>query len=448
MTRHPFAAAAAFAAICHLSFGQPSDDAQHHWPAWRGPMHNGFAPHGDPPTEWSEDSGVVWKSKIPGRGSATPIVWGDRVFVATAVPTDRTVAVAEDGTTPSPPQPQRNGRRRAEPPQNFVQYQLHCLALGTGNTLWQDVAIEAVPIEAGHSTNTHASASPVTNGQHVYVSFGSQGIFCYTMGGERVWSRDLGDMQTCAGFGEGASPALHGNTLVVNWDHEGQSFVTALDATNGEPRWQKERDERTTWVTPLVVEAAGKTQVIVNASNRTRSYGLENGEVIWECGGQVGNPIPTPVVFENNVICMSGYRGAAIYSIPLDSKGDVTDSDTLTWHANRAAPYVPSPLVDGDHLYFTKSNNGILSMVDARTGKFLIDQKRLGDISSIYASPAGAAGRVYIVGRDGTTMVLREGDEYEVLAVNRLSESVDASPVIVGDKLLLRGEKHLYCLGR
>ena len=274
---------------------------------------------------------------------------------------------------------------------------------------------------------------------------GRYGIFCYDLDGNEQWNLDLGDMQTRAGFGEGASPALHGDTLVVNWDHEGQSFLIALDAANGDERWKRDRDERTTWVTPLIVEAAGRTQVIVNASNRTRSYDLSDGEVIWECGGQVGNPIPTPVRYKDSVICMSGYRGAAIYSIPLNSMGNVSGSDTIIWHSDKGASYVPSPLLYGDRLYFTKSNNGILSIVDAATGEPLVDQQRLGAIGSIYASPVGAANRVYITGRDGTTMVLRNADQVEVLATNRLGEPVDASPALCGGQLFLRGERHLYC---
>ena len=446
--RRAFAASTAMVVCCSFAYCQ-TNVPHSGWPNWRGPEYSGVAPNCNPPIEWSEESGIAWKREIPGRGSATPIVWGDRIYVVTAVETER-IPKGFDLDQPEPESPpgERRSRRRRAAPQNYHQFQIHCLSLNSGDVLWHDTATEQVPHEAGHPTNTYASASPVTDGRHVYVSFGSQGIYCYTMDGERVWGRDLGDMQTRNAFGEGASPALYDDLVVVNWDHEGPSFITALDATTGEPRWQRDRDERTTWVTPRIVDAAGKTQVIVNASNRTRSYDLKTGNVIWECGGQVGNPIPTPVVFENNVICMSGYRGAAIYSIPLDSAGDITESEDIAWHVGKAAPYVPSPLLYGERLYFTKSNNGILSVANARTGEFIIDQKRLGDISSIYASPVGAAGRVYIVGRDGTTMVLRDGDEYDVLAVNRLSEGIDASPAIVGDRILLRGEKHLYCIAR
>ena len=443
-----------------LAFGQEGVDPMDCWGNWRGPEYTGVAPRGNPPTEWTAES-AAWKTPIPGRGNATPIVWGDRVFVATAIKTDRVVEGAQtESALKDPPQGPggRPGRGGPGPgrgpggfgggggsPTNYFQYVAMCLDLNTGKVVWQDTAIEAVPGESGHSDNTHASASPVTDGKHVYFFYGSQGLYCYTLEGEKVWSRDLGDMQTRAGFGEGASPALYGDTLVVNWDHEGQSFITALDANTGEPRWRKDRDERTTWVTPRIVEAAGKVQVIVNASERTRSYDLKTGDVLWECGGQVGNPIPTPVIYKNLAICMSGFRGAAIRAIPLDSTGDVTNSDTIAWQSDRNAPYVPSPLLYGDRLYFMKSNNGILSVLNAGTGQTYVAAQRLGDISNIYASPVGAAGRVYISGRDGTTMVLADGEEFEVLAVNHLGEGIDSTPAIVGGKILIRGYEHLYC---
>lgn len=419
------------------------------WPQWRGPLATGVSPDGNPPTTWDAETNVRWKRAIPGRGISTPIIWGDKLFVTTAVPTDRQPADSETAVRnePEPDGPPREGRRRRRraPPQNVHSFEVFCLDRLTGDEIWHRVATEAVPIESGHSTNTFASASPVTDGTHLYVSFGSYGVFCFTLDGDPVWERDFGDMQTRAAFGEGASPALYDDTLVVNWDHEGQSFITAVDAKTGGNRWKKQRDERTTWVTPLIVEAADRTQVIVNGSNRTRSYDLESGEVIWECGGQVGNPIPTAVVHKGVAYCMSGYRGAAIYAIKLDSQGDVTGTDSVVWHSSRGAPYVPSPLLLDGRLYFTKSNNGIFSILDASTGKALVDQDRLSGIDAIYASPVAAAGKIYLMSRDGVGLVLRAGEEVDILATNNLGEGVDASPAIVGDQLYLRGEKHLYC---
>lgn len=450
----------ALLATCVLTsagWGQdPTNVELNNWHRWRGPLANGVAPNGNPPTTWDLETNIKWKQAIPGRGSGTPIIWGDKLFISTAIKTDKQPsgengadAEAEEPADERQDAPQDNRRRRrrgSAKPTNVYSFDVLCLDRHTGQELWHRTLTEAVPHEAGHSTNTFASASPVTNGEHVYVSFGSYGMFCLTMDGNPVWDRDFGDMQTRAAFGEGASPALHEDTLVVNWDHEGQSFIVAVDAKSGKTRWKKDRDERTTWVTPLIVEAAGRTQVIVNGTNRTRSYDLSNGDVIWECGGQVGNPIPTAVVLDDLVYCMSGYRGAAVYAIRLDSQGDVTGSDSVVWHATRGAPYVPSPLLYGERLYYTKSNNGILSIVNARTGEALVNQSRLPGVDSIYASPVAAAGKVYIVSRDGITVVLDDADEVDVVATNELGEGIDASPAIVGNQLFLRGEEHLFCI--
>jgi outer membrane protein assembly factor BamB len=277
------------------------------------------------------------------------------------------------------------------------------------------------------------------------MSFGSRGIFCLDMDGKKVWEKDLGQMQTRMGFGEGASAGLHEDTLVVPWDHEGQSYVIALEAATGEIRWQVERDERTTWATPLIVQHNGGTQVVLNG-NRVRSYDLETGELLWECGGQVDNPIPSPVLSGETVVCMTGFRGNAIFAIPLDAQGDVTGSDVIRWQRTDAAPYVPSPVLYKGRLYFTKSNQGIVSSVDAETGEVIIQQQRLPEISSVYSSPVAAADRIYFTGRDGTTTVIKHGDELEVLAINKLDEGIDASPAIVGDEIYLRTENHLICV--
>ena len=195
-----------------------------------------------------------------------------------------------------------------------------------------------------------------------------------------------------------------------------------------------------------MTEAAGRTQVIINGPNRTRSYDIETGDVIWECGGQTVNPIPSPIRNGDVVLCMSGYRGEALYAISLDATGDVTDSAAVAWSRNRGTPYVPSALLMSGRLYFTKGNTGILTILDAATGEAHIDQDRLTGIDSIYASPVGAAGKVYITSRDGATLVIADAPELEVLATNDLGEPVDASPAIVGSRIYIRGESNLYCI--
>lgn len=436
------------AVSCHQAGAQAPEGADQNWHQWRGPLATGEAPNADPPLHWNSDTNIAWKTPIPGRGSGTPIVWNDRLFVTTAIATDEPPPAVQ-----SEEEPREEGRRGGRggrfgqaPPKQLYEFKVYCLDRETGKVVWERSATKAVPHEGLHQTNTYASASPITDGEHLWAFFGSYGLYCYDLDGNEIWQRDLGDMRTRSGFGEGASPALYQETLVVNWDHEGQSFITALDARTGDQNWKVDRDEPTTWVTPLIVEGAGKVQVIVNASNRVRSYDLANGEVIWECGGQVGNPIPTPVTLDGVVYCMTGFRGSALYAIPLDSQGDITDTDKIAWSSNRNTPYVPSPLLYDGCLYFTKGNEAILTVLEAKTGQNVAGPKRLAGISSIYASPVAAKDRIYITGRDGTTLVFQHGDNPQLLATNALDDPIDASPALVGDRIFLRGEKHIYCI--
>jgi outer membrane protein assembly factor BamB len=415
-------------------------DALDNWPQWRGPLANGVAPHADPPIRWDEKTNVKWKVAIPGNGSATPIVWGDQIFVLTAIKTDR---VADPANLPKP---DPAFTKRTQPPTNYYQFVVLSIDRQTGQTLWREVATEQVPHEGHHPSHSYAAASPTTDGKYVYASFGSRGTYCYDLAGKLQWKRDLGRMNTRLGWGEGASPTLYGDTLIVNWDQEAGSFIVALDARTGQTRWKVDRDEPTSWATPLVVEHEGRTQVIISATNRIRSYDLATGKLIWQCGGMTVNVIPSPVVLGDTAICMAGYRKSVVCAIPLNATGDISDSNKVAWRYERGTPYVPSPLVYGDRLYFTYSNNALLTCLDAKTGKPLMNQERLPGLTELYASPAGAANRIYISGRDGTTLVVKRSDKLEVIATNKLDDSIDASPAMVGKQLFLRGKEHLYCL--
>lgn len=448
--------------VLSLSVAHAQVDKADQWHQWRGPLANGVAPHADPPLEWSEDKNIKWKVDLPGEGTSTPIIWNDQIFILTAIKTDRQPeqpAEAGDGEAEEASEDKDNaeesssgGRRRRrggfgiEKPTNVHEFVILCLDRATGDIVWQKTAREEVPHEGHHRDHGFASGSPTTDGKFVYASFGSHGIYCYTTDGEFQWERDLGDMRTRNSFGEGTSPTLIGNTLIVNWDHEGEDFIAALDAQTGTTNWQVDRDEPTGWSTPLAVPYDGGTQVVVNGTNRVRSYDVATGEVLWECGGQTTNAIPSPVAAGGLIFCMSGFRGSAAFAIPLNSTGDLTETEKYQWRHSGGTPYVPSPLLYDDLLYFNKGNAGILNVMNPETGELVIENERLPGMRSIYASPVAAAGRVYIVGRDGKAVVLRHGTEFEVLAENELEDPIDASPALVGNELFLRGKEHLYCI--
>ena len=312
--------------------------------------------------------------------------------------------------------------------------------------MWERTAREAPPNEERHHpTATRASTSGITDGEHLYAYFGSQGLFCYDMEGNLKWEKDLGNMRTARSFGEGGAPAIHGSTLLVNWDHEGDSFIVALDKQSGDELWRKERQERTSWSTPLVVEHNGRRQVIVSASAKTRSYDLETGDVIWECAGLGSNVIPTPLHEDGVVYVTSGHRRPAMQAILLDrAKGDIAGTDAVLWSIDRDTPYVSSPVLTNGRLYFVKNRNATLSCYDAKTGEALFGPLRLEGLGTVYASLVGVSDRIYLSDLDGNTLVIRNSPEFEVLATNKLDDGLAASPVIVGDELYLRGHSHLY----
>ncbi len=406
-----------------------------YWGQWRGPLATGVSPDGNPPVEWSETKNVRWKVEVPGRGSGSPVVWGDRLFLLTAVPKGATGAAARaprGGVAPRVPH----------------EYKVLAYDRRSGALAWERTAREETPHEASHQDNgTWASSSAITDGEHVIAYFESRGVHVYDMQGTKVWEKDLGDKQMRNEFGEGSTPVLFGNSLVIVWDHQGQSFIVALDKRTGKELWRVNRDEIDTWATPLVVAVDGRHQVVVPAMNKIRSYDLESGATIWEAPGTTMNVIPSPVAGKGMVFLMSGFRGNNLKAITLaGSKGDLTGTPAIRWELSRDTPYVPSPLLYDDILYVLKTNNGLLSAFDAESGKPHYQVQRLEKAPNVFSSPVGANGRVYIAGREGTTVVLRHGPAFQILAENTLDDGFDASPAVVDRELFLRGTQFLYCI--
>ena len=390
------------------------------WPHWRGEGGNGVSTSANPPTEWSTTKNVKWKVMIPGRGSGSPIIWEDRVFVVTSVPA-------------------QSGGSRA------LDFILICINRDSGDVMWQRTATTGTPHEGTHSTNNYASASPTTDGQRVYAHFGSQGLYCYTLDGQPVWDRDFGNMRTRNEFGEGSSPTIADDKIIVPWDHEGPSYLYALDKLTGDIVWRVERDEPTNWSTPLVVEHNGLKQVVMNGQNYARSYDLETGRELWRCGGQTERPAASAVAMGDMVFVASGFRGSFLGAFGLDSRGDIENTDYVLWEKNRDTPDIASPLLSNGRLYYYKAKTGILTCLDAATGRphYASQRTRLG---TIYASPVAANGYVYLSDRDGTTIVIKDADEYQEVATNNIGETIDATPALVDDQLLIRGERHLFCI--
>ena len=313
--------------------------------------------------------------------------------------------------------------------------------------MWNKKVNEQVPHEGGHRDATQSSQSPLTDGERIYASFGSRGVHCLDKSGALQWSKDLGLMRTRNHFGEGSSPALYGDKLVVNWDHEGTSFVVAFDKRTGEEVWRQDRDENTSWSTPMIVDVGGRPQVIITATKASRAYDLQTGKVVWTCKGMTVNAIPSPSHVDGIAYLMRGFRGYSLQAIKLaGAKGDITDSDQILWSHRRGTSYVPSALIYDDYMYFVRDNNGVLSCLDRKTGEIHYEGQRLGGIRRIYCSPVGAGGHVYVTARGGTTKVIKIGATFEEVASNTLDDNFDASMAVSADDLFLRGRKSLYCI--
>ncbi len=416
-----------------------SGDASRNWPQWRGPQANGVAPLADPPVTWSETNNVRWKIPLPGKGHSTPIVWRDRVYLTAAVPV---------GDAQKPVYDRAPGTHDNIPVTHRHQFVVFAINRREGRILWKKVLREEFPHEGGHQTGSLASNSPVTDGERLYAFFGSRGLYCLGLDGEAKWQKDLGRMNTLHAHGEGSSPVLHGDLLIVCWDHEGDSALHAFDKRTGQERWKAARDEKTSWSTPLLIEHEGRPQIVVSATKRVRGYDPTSGAELWECAGLTDNVVSSPVYGHGMVFAGNSYYQQSMVAIRLaGAKGDITGSDRVAWKLNRLTPYVSSPLMYDDTLYFLRHNQNVLSRLEPATGQPRGEPLRLDGIRDfIFASPVGAAGRIYVTGRDGTTVVLRHDRANATLAINRLEDAFSASPAVVDRELYLRGERFLYCL--
>ena len=435
---------------CSLAFGvliQANDlggEARSgQWAQWRGPTWNGVATRGNPPTTWSETENLNWKTAIPGKGWATPVIWGERLFILTSIALDKEMVVPD---LIPPGTPRINPHPRVitswKPQQSVVM----CLDRRSGKPLWSRVVHEAMPHQGHHRKGGYASSSPVTDGAYVYSYFGSFGLYCHDFEGRLVWKKDIQTHAIEDSLGEGSSPALFGNTLVFIVDHELQSYVVAIDKRNGDELWRQNRDETSNWSTPRIFTHGGIEQVIVNGK-AVQCYDLATGEILWQCRGQSEGAIPMPAIGHGMAFATSGYAKDTLHAITLGLRGDLTDSEHVRWTLDRGTPYVPSPMLWGDEIYLLEDRS-FFSCLDAKTGRRHYFKSRLPGPLNFSASPVGAADRIYLLSEDGKTVVLSRGKKMEVLAINELEGTFYASPVVVGNSIYLRSDRQLYCLTR
>ncbi len=415
------------------------------WPQFRGPGARGVAENAKIPLNWDSATNVAWTADVPGLGWSSPVVAGDRVYLTTCI-SDSGHEVPELGFYLGKT---RGGDR--------LRWSVLCYSLPTGKLLWQQEAHSgsSAPI---HLKNSHASATPVTDGKRVYVWFGSIGLFCMdAASGKPVWSAPkLGGRRTRHDWGSGASPALHGESIYLVNDNEEESFVVALNNSTGQELWRKPRARETNWSTPFLWTHAQRTELIVPGTARTISYDPATGEENWSLTGASSITIPTPFAAHGLLFVASGYFGdklRPLFAVKPGAKGDITpsseqtQSEHIAWLNRAAAPYNPSPLVYGDQLYVLL-DQGFLASYDAKTGTEIYEKQRIhtGGIANFTASPWAAAGHIFCLSETGDTFVVQPGPEFRVLRKNSLGEPCLATPAIAGDRLLIRTAGKLYCI--
>ena len=383
-----------------------------YWPGWRGPSAQGHVVGSGYPDTWSDTENVAWKVVVPGRGNSSPIVWGGRLFLTTARDEGQTLSIL-------------------------------CYRRSDGTLLWE-TPVPHRGVERIHRKNSHASATPVTDGERVYASFGSQGLVAVDLDGKVVWQTRLGDLANY--HGSAGSPILYRDTVILYQDHAGPSFVAAFDTETGETRWRTEREASIGWGTPIVVDAAGRHELIVSSEDEVNAYDPNTGAPLWTVRGNTFEVIPTPTVGHGLVFCSSGRAGPTL-AIRPGGDGDVTDTHVV-WQTVKGSPFIPSTIVVGDQLYMVNDMSSVVTSYEARTGK-LVFQGRLGrpKKEGFSASPVAVDGKVFFTNDSGETFVLRAGPELEILHVNRLNAGVLATPALVDGRWYFRTDRELICVG-
>lgn len=419
------------------------------WPQFRGPNGSGVGDGTKPPVRWdaTKNTNIVWKAEVPGLSVSSPVVWGDRVFVTTAVSGD-------------PKQTFRTGLYGdTDPVKDSTAHLWKVLALDrkTGKLLWEQTAHQGVPKTKRHPKSSQSSPTPATDGKVLVAYFGSEGLFAYSVDGKLLWKKDLG-VQDAGWFfdpdsewGAASSPVIHKNTVIVQCDRQKDSFIAAFDLKDGKELWRTARAEIPTWGTPTVVQGKDRVEIATNGTKAIRGYDAATGKELWTLGPNSEVTCTTPVTGHGLIFVTAGYPPVQpVYAIKIGSNGDLSlkdgkeSSDAIAWSKQRGGVYLPSPILYGDHLY-TVGNNGVLSVYDAKSG-YRVYQQRIGDGGSFVASPIAAAGKLYVANEDGDVYVLKAGPQYELIAKNPIGEPMLATPALAGDLLIVRGAKHLFAI--
>jgi outer membrane protein assembly factor BamB len=442
-----------FAAVIVVAFS--ALPRAENWPQFRG-LQGGVATD-DPklPDTWSPTENIAWKIDVPGYAFSSPIIWGDHVFITTAInpagdvvrPTSEYLAGSLGGTMTL---------RDLAAPKELLRWMVYDVDFKTGKVRWERQVQQAAPSESRHQKNSYASETPVTDGERVYAYFSNAGLFAFDMSGKPVWAKPMDTLKTRTGWGGAASPAIHRDRIYIVNDNEERSYLAAYDTRTGQEIWRVDREEKSNWTTPFVWENAQRTEIITKGAKKVRSYGLD-GKLLWEISGMTTLDIPTPFARNGLLYLESGYPTDArkpTYVIrpgasgDITPKGDETSSEFIVWSSQSLGTYATSTLVYGDY-YYTLLDRGFLICNDAKTGKEVYGRQRITmDATGFTASPWAYNGKIFALSEDGDTYVMQAGPEFKVLGKNSLNELALATPAVSNGSLFVRTVSKLYRIGK
>jgi outer membrane protein assembly factor BamB len=414
------------------------------WPQWRGPDGSGISTEKNLPAEWTPTKNIKWKTPIAGRGHSSPIVWGNKIFLTTAiegelVPDAKAAKHMIEGKEYVHPDSVGANHKHT--------FKVIALNRDTGKILWETVAWEGTPYDNRHRKSSYAASTPATDGKLVYAFFGSEGLYAFDFNGKPAWNAQLGKMGT-VGMGTGTSPILYENLVIVQCDEENgeSSFIVALDKKTGKEVWRTPRKVQVSWSTPLLVRGATRSELIASGTEFVISYDPATGKELWRHKGVESNAIPSPVANSDMVFVVAGFPAKIAMAIKLGGSGDLTGTPNVPWKYAKGTAYVPSPILYGDYLYLT-TDRGILTCIDAKTGEVKYEGGRIPIPATFTASPVAFEGKILMTSEDGDTFIVKAGPKHEIIGTNSIGEAVYASPAIAEGRIFIRGEKNLYCIG-
>jgi outer membrane protein assembly factor BamB len=439
--------AAVFTAIALVPRGARSAADDGDWPQWRGPGGLGLSSDTSFVTEWSPTSNIKWKTEIPGRGHSSPVVWGDRIYLTTSIKGEQ---------VPGRKAPVHLGFDRLpgylHPDAMDVDYKhtLQVLAIDakSGRILWTKTAYDGLMADDRHRQNTYASPTVATDGKLVYAFFESAGLYAYDVDGKLVWQASLGNIIK-AGLGPGTSPVIYRDLLILQCDQEmgDGSAIVALDRQTGKQVWRADRTTRRSWATPLIVRAGDHDELITSGAEMVIGYDPSTGKELRRAPGTDSHPIPSPVTAHGMVFMTAGSQAKRAIAIRLGGSGNLANTPAIAWRYNKGTAYVTSPILVGQYLYLV-SDAGLMTCLDVDTGELKYEGGRVPVATTFKASPVAFGDKILLTSEEGDTFVIKAGTTHEVLRTNSIGEVVWASPALSRGTIYIRGDKHLFAIGK